>query len=149
MEGPRSNRSCSRWPTPQPQQHQPDPSHVCDLYCSSQQCQIFNPLSEARDRTHNLMVPSQIRFWCTWRELFFLFFKCDFTKKILISYVVHIVSVGQRWSRLYSITCSSFLIRRWCDYSFFCFVLFFVFLLFLGPLPRHMEVPRLGVQSEL
>ena len=27
--------------------------------------------------------------------------------------------------------------------------IFFVFLLFLGPLPRHMEVPRLGVQSEL
>ena len=28
---------------------------------------------------------------------------------------------------------------------FFCFVLFFIFLPFLGPLPRHMEVPRLGV----
>ena len=28
----------------------------------------------------------------------------------------------------------------------FCFVLFvFVFLPFLGPLPWHMEVPRLGV----
>jgi len=27
--------------------------------------------------------------------------------------------------------------------------LFFVFLPFLGPLPRHMEVPRLGVESEL
>ena len=27
--------------------------------------------------------------------------------------------------------------------------LFFFFLLFLGPLPRHMEVPRLGVESEL
>ena len=26
---------------------------------------------------------------------------------------------------------------------------FFVFLLFLGPLPLHMEVPRLGVESEL
>ena len=26
--------------------------------------------------------------------------------------------------------------------------LFFVFLPFLGPLPWHMEVPRLGVQSE-
>ena len=26
---------------------------------------------------------------------------------------------------------------------------FFVFLLFLGPLLRHMEVPRLGVESEL
>ena len=32
-----------------------------------------------------------------------------------------------------------------------CFVLFcfFVFLPFLVPLPRHMEVPRLGVQLEL
>ena len=28
---------------------------------------------------------------------------------------------------------------------FFCFVLFFVFLPFLGLLPWHMEVPRLGV----
>ena len=32
----------------------------------------------------------------------------------------------------------------------FCFLFcFFVFLLFLGPLLWHMEVPRLGVQSEL
>ena len=29
------------------------------------------------------------------------------------------------------------------------FCVFFVFLPFLGPLPRHMEVPRLGVESEL
>ena len=28
-----------------------DPSHVCDLYHSSRQCQILNPLSEARGRT--------------------------------------------------------------------------------------------------
>ena len=27
--------------------------------------------------------------------------------------------------------------------------IYFVFLLFLGLLPRHMEVPRLGVESEL
>ena len=26
---------------------------------------------------------------------------------------------------------------------------FFVFLRFLGPLPHHMEVPRLGIESEL
>ena len=32
---------------------------------------------------------------------------------------------------------------------YFIFYLFFVFLLFLGLLPRHMEVPRLGVQLEL
>ena len=31
----------------------------------------------------------------------------------------------------------------------FCFVLFFVFLSSLGLHPRHMEVPRLKVQSEL
>ena len=29
------------------------------------------------------------------------------------------------------------------------FFFFVFFLLFLGPLPRHMEVPRLGVESEL
>ena len=28
-----------------------DPSHVCDLHHSSQQCQIPNPLKEARDQT--------------------------------------------------------------------------------------------------
>ena len=28
-----------------------DPSHDCDLHHSSRQCQIFNPLSEVRDRT--------------------------------------------------------------------------------------------------
>ena len=41
----------------------PDPSRVCDLY-SSWQYQILNPLSETGDRTHNLMVPSQICFCC-------------------------------------------------------------------------------------
>ena len=35
-----------------------DPSLICDLYHSSQQCQILNPLSEARDQTLILMDPS-------------------------------------------------------------------------------------------
>ena len=39
----------------------PDPSHVCDLHHSSLQHQILNPLSEARERTLDLMAPSQIR----------------------------------------------------------------------------------------
>ena len=39
----------------------PDPSCVCNLHQSSWQCRILNPLSEARDRTHNLLVPSRIR----------------------------------------------------------------------------------------
>ena len=38
-----------------------DPSRVCDLYHSSWQRRIVNPLSKGRDRTRNLMVPSQIR----------------------------------------------------------------------------------------
>ena len=41
-----------------------DPSQVCDLHHSSWQPQILNPLSEARDRTRNLIVPSRIRFCC-------------------------------------------------------------------------------------
>ena len=32
-----------------------DPSHICNLYHSSQQHQILNPLSEARYRTHILV----------------------------------------------------------------------------------------------
>ena len=53
-----SDWSCSCQCTPQPQQHQipatatPDPSHICDLHHSPRQCQILNPLSKARDRTH-------------------------------------------------------------------------------------------------
>ena len=37
---------------------------VTGLHHSSQQSQILNTLSEARDGTHNLMIPSQIRFRC-------------------------------------------------------------------------------------
>ena len=38
-----------------------DPSRVCNLYHSSWQRRIVNPLSKGRDRTRNLMVPSRIR----------------------------------------------------------------------------------------
>ena len=37
-------------------------SRVCDLHHSLQQRQILNPLSEARDWIHNLMVPGWIHF---------------------------------------------------------------------------------------
>ena len=39
-----------------------DLSHVCTLHHSSQQCQIFNPLSKPRDGTHILMDTSQVRY---------------------------------------------------------------------------------------
>ena len=38
-----------------------DPSHVCNLHHSSQQCWILTPLSEARDRTRVFMDPSWVR----------------------------------------------------------------------------------------
>ena len=37
-----------------------DLSHICDLHHSSWQRQILNPLSEARDPTLNLTVPSRV-----------------------------------------------------------------------------------------
>ena len=37
-----------------------DPSLICNLHHSSQQCRILNPLSEARDQTHILLNPSQV-----------------------------------------------------------------------------------------
>ena len=43
----------------------PDPSHVCNLHHNSWQCWILNPLSEARDQTHNNLVPSHICYQCT------------------------------------------------------------------------------------
>ena len=43
-----------------------------------------------------------------------------------------------------------FFIYFFLSFVFFVVVLLLLLLLlFLGPLPRHMEVPRLGVQSEL
>ena len=41
-----------------------DPSHVCNRHHGSWQCRIINPLSKARDPTHNFMVPSWIHFCC-------------------------------------------------------------------------------------
>ena len=38
----------------------PDLSRIC-----SRQCWILNPLSKARDKTCNLMIPCRIRFCCT------------------------------------------------------------------------------------
>ena len=38
----------------------PDPSHICDLHCSSRQCPILNPLSGARDQIHILVDTSWV-----------------------------------------------------------------------------------------
>ena len=38
-----------------------NPSRICNLHHSSWQCWILNPLSEARDQTHNLVDTSWVR----------------------------------------------------------------------------------------
>ena len=45
--------------------HCNNPSWICNLHRSSQQCQILNPLSGARDWTHILMHTSQVPFCWT------------------------------------------------------------------------------------
>ena len=39
-----------------------DPSSICDLHHSSQQCCILTPLREARDQTHILMATPQVYY---------------------------------------------------------------------------------------
>ena len=41
-----------------------DLRHIYDLHHSSWECQILNPLIEARDRTRDFMAPGRIRFCC-------------------------------------------------------------------------------------
>ena len=78
----------------------PDPSHVCDLHHSSQQHWIPNPLSKARDRTHKLMVPSQIRFHCTTMGtpgtlLFMYTHDCQPQHHMLINYRALMIILGK------------------------------------------------------
>ena len=51
----------------------PDPSRVCNLHHSSQQHQILNLLSKARDQTRNLMGPSNSLTTVPRQELLVLF----------------------------------------------------------------------------
>jgi len=53
----------------------PNPSCICDLCCSLQQCQVLNPLSKARDGTLILMDTSwDLNLLSSSRNSCFLFF---------------------------------------------------------------------------
>ena len=69
-----------------------DPSHLCDLHHSSQQCRIPNPPSEARDQIHTLMDINQISFYCPQQELPKLFFFFFFFFRLSLNDNVHTTS---------------------------------------------------------
>ena len=53
----------------------PDRTCICDLYHSSWQCQILNPLGEARDQAHILLDTIWVHYcWATMRTPIFIFF---------------------------------------------------------------------------
>ena len=62
-----------------------DPSPICDLYHSSRQRQILNPVSDTRDRTHVLLDTSRVHYrWATTGTpsliltyIFFSSYNCD------------------------------------------------------------------------
>ena len=81
-----------------------DPSHTCDLHHSSQQHWSLNPLREARDRTRNLRIPSQIRFHCaTTGTPWYKLLKCLSIWHLKhFSWLTHCTSVISRRLNIYS-----------------------------------------------
>ena len=62
-----------------------DPSCVCNLHHSSQQCWMLNPLSKARDSAHVLMDTSWVHcLWATTGTLAFLYYDILFWNYFII-----------------------------------------------------------------
>ena len=97
------------------------------------QCQILNPLSEARDRTHVLMDTSQICFPCAtigpphftfYFLLFYLFFFCHVhtlhLQKNVLTFLIMVILGARHYSK--HIYGAAYLIRKvtlWGRYLFF------------------------------
>ena len=119
-----------------------NPSHVCDLYHSSQQHRIFNPLGEARDQTHVLMDTSRIRY--LWSH--------DGNSDILMKRkVTHEVPLIHNLSLIGFFPFPEATVLRFLPVVFKGIKVgfFFFFLVLFGPHPQHMEVSMRGVESEL
>ena len=117
----------------------PDLSHICKLHRSSQQHQILNPLSETRDRTSILINTSQIYFcWATMAtpDIKFNINTWSLKRKNNLN------------DKKYSWYLYIFYLKCYVMKNSPVFGFVFVFC-FLGPHPWHMELPRLGVKSEL
>ena len=74
----------------------PDLSHICDLYHSSRQCWILNPLSKTRNLTCILMVPSWIRFYCAVKGTHLNFFFFFITELCILNDLVWMLEIAGR-----------------------------------------------------
>ena len=98
-----------------------DPSRICYLHHSSQQCLILNPLSKARDRTLNIMVPGQIRFHCATMGTPYLFiFKVSYLY-INLRFYRTVVAFDSIDSALLLFLESFHKLYFWIFFSYFCF----------------------------
>ena len=89
-----------------------DPSHICNLYHSSWQCQLLNPRSKAKDRTHNLMDISWVcDHWATTGTPR----KLVFDSSVISSYLCVVMEMN------FPCTCSPYIltiVRPWQIYKY-------------------------------
>ena len=140
-----------------------DPSCICDLHHSSRQCWILKPLSGAKDRTCVLMDTSQLHYhWATmgtplpavWIYHFILlFFNMSLMSNWFFSFYMYFLKYywveGTLLETDFNICSVSLSDQRFDFYLLWLWLLLLSFLPFLWPHLQHLEVPRLGVKSEL
>ena len=120
-----------------------------------QQCQILHPLSKASDQTHILMdaVSGSYHTESQWELAFQISLKewsliCGL--ELLLSVYKMKVQDAKFWdvqvqAPLFQISVQCVKVTRHFQFLFSFFFFFVIFLPFLGPLLRHMDVSRLRV----
>ena len=134
----------------------PDSNRVCSLHHSSQQRQILNVLSRARDRTRVFMDTSQVLNPLSHSGNSTIYFlKILILKKPLVTflnipqsptYPLPRFNNCQQQANHFHLQISTFF-PHVLPPIYLC--IYLVFFVVLWPHPQHMEVTRLGVESEL
>ena len=132
-----------------------DPSHSCNLYCCCNNARSFNPLCRAGDQTCVPALRDATDPVAPEQEILFLNFYLIFILLLFLAVPKAFRSSWARdWTQTRAVSSNPSLssgstgsISHWArehltlhSFFFFCF---------LGPLPWHMQVPRLGVELEL
>ena len=92
----------------------PDPSHICNLHHSSQQCRILNPTEQGQDRTCVLIDTSWVHYcWATMETpedaLFFLARQENFFLIFIFLSFIYIFSTVQHGDPV-THTCNTFFV---------------------------------------